>query len=120
MAEDLGLTDADAFIMELKSKLYTQAACAIKKSSKSHKEIAKEIGTSRARITRISNMGENSLSIELLMKIIVVLEKNLHLVLQLSPVGLEFLVNKPTHCKKFIPTVLYLLNVTFIEKINII
>ena len=75
MAKDLGLTDADALIMELKSKLYTRAAHAIKKSSKSHEEIAKEIGTSRARITRISNMGENSLSIELLMKIIVVLEK---------------------------------------------
>ena len=74
MAEDLGLSDAEAVVMELKSKLYEQAAEAIKNSSLSHQDIAEKIGTSRARITRIGNMGENSLSIELLVKIIVALE----------------------------------------------
>ena len=74
MAKDLGLSDADALIMEIKSVLYMQASLAIKNSKKSHEEIAKEIGTSRARITRISNMGENSISIELLTKIIIVLK----------------------------------------------
>ena len=37
-------------------------------------DIALKTGASRARITRISNMGENSISIELLLKIIVALE----------------------------------------------
>ncbi len=75
IANDLGLTEADAVIMDLKSKLYTQAAKAIKKSKSSHEQIAKKLGTSRARVTRISNMGENSISIELLVKIIVTLNK---------------------------------------------
>ena len=75
MARELGLNEADTVIMELKSTLYTQAALAIKNSIDSHDNIAKKIGTSRARITRISNMGENSVSIDLLIKIIVVLDK---------------------------------------------
>ena len=75
MAEDLGLSEADAVVMELKSKLYSHAAQAIKKSKLSHEKIAEKVGTSRARITRISNMGENSISIELLVKTIVALEK---------------------------------------------
>ena len=60
--------------MELKSKLYEHAAKAIKSAKDSHEEIAEKVGTSRARITRISNHGENSISIELLVKIIVALE----------------------------------------------
>lgn len=75
MEEDLGLSEADAVVMELKSKLYSHAAQAIKKSKSSHEAIAEKVGTSRARVTRISNMGENSISIELLVKIIVALEK---------------------------------------------
>lgn len=77
MAEDLGLSDADAVVMDLKAKLYAHAARAIKKSKLSHEDIADGVGTSRARITRISNHGENSLSIELLVKIIVSLERKL-------------------------------------------
>ena len=61
IAEDLGLTDADAVVMELKSKLYEHAAKAIKSAKDSHEEIAEKVGTSRARITRISNHGENSI-----------------------------------------------------------
>ncbi len=79
LAKDLDLNEADAVIMELKSKLYRQAAQAIKKSKKSHEQIGEKIGTSRARVTRISNMGENSVSIELLVKIIVTLENRLPL-----------------------------------------
>ena len=75
LAEDLGLSEADAVVMELKSKLYVRAAGVVKKSSQSHEAIAKKVGTSRARITRISNMGENSISMELLLKIIVTLEE---------------------------------------------
>jgi transcriptional regulator with XRE-family HTH domain len=46
-----------------------------KKSSKlTHEEIAKLIGTSRSRINRIANKGENNVSIELLLKLIAVLE----------------------------------------------
>ena len=74
MAKDLGLSTADAVIIEIKSTLYKQAALAINKSKDSHEKIAEKIGTSRARITRISNMGENSISIDLLIKIIFVLE----------------------------------------------
>ena len=77
MAEDLGLSEADAVVMELKSKLYSHAAQAIKKLESSHEEIAKKVGTSRARITRISNMGENSISIEFLVKTIVTLENKI-------------------------------------------
>ncbi len=75
MAEDLGLTEADAVIMDLKSKLYSQASKAIKNSKISHERIAEKLGTSRARVTRISNMGESSVSIELLVRIIVTLNK---------------------------------------------
>ena len=74
MADDLGLTTADAVVMELKSKLYEHAAKAIKNAEDSHEEIAEKVGTSRARITRISNHGENSISLELLVKVIVALE----------------------------------------------
>ena len=74
LANDLGLNEIDAVIMEIKSKLYDRASESIKKSELSHEKIAKKIGTSRARITRIANLGENSLSIELLVKIIIALE----------------------------------------------
>lgn len=74
MADDLGLNEVDAYIMELKSKLYHKSAELIKSSDLTHEEIAKKIGTSRARINRISKMGENSISIELLIKLIASLE----------------------------------------------
>ena len=74
LAEDLGLSELDAAVMELKAKLYQQASASIQKSKLTHEAIAKKVGTSRARITRISSLGENSLSMELLIKIIVALE----------------------------------------------
>ena len=77
LAKDLELDDADAAIMELKSLLYERASQAIQQSGESHEAIATRLGTSRARITRISNRGENSISIDLLLKIIVVLEKKI-------------------------------------------
>ena len=77
LAKDLELNDADAAIMELKSLLYERASRAIQQSGESHEAIANRLGTSRARITRISNRGENSISIDLLLKIIVVLEKKI-------------------------------------------
>jgi len=70
LASDLNLNDAEAAVMELKAQLYQQAAKSIAKSNLTHAEIAKRIGTSRARVTRIANLGENSLSMELLIKII--------------------------------------------------
>jgi len=79
LAEDLGLSDADAALMELKAKLYNLAAKSIQKSKLTHEEIAAKIGTSRARVTRISNHGENSLSMELLIKIIATLENKIPL-----------------------------------------
>ncbi len=74
LARDLNLSPAENAVMNLKSSLYIKASKAILKSNFTHEEIAKKIGTSRARITRIANLGENSLSIELLIKIIFVLE----------------------------------------------
>lgn len=79
LAKDLGLIEAEAAVMELKSQLYQQASKSILKSKLTHEEISKKIGTSRARITRISNFGENSLSMELLLKIIVLLENKMPL-----------------------------------------
>lgn len=79
LAEDLGLNELDAAVMEIKAKLYQHAANSIQKSKMTHEEIAKKVGTSRARITRISNLGENSLSIELLIKVIVALDNKLPL-----------------------------------------
>jgi len=75
IANDLELSDADAAIMELKALLYERAALAIQHSGDSHEAIAKKLGTSRERITRISNRGENSISIDFLLKLLVVLEK---------------------------------------------
>ena len=77
LANDLELSDEDAAIMELKSLLYERATQAIQRSGETHEAIATRLGTSRARITRISNRGENSISIDLLLKIIVVLEKKI-------------------------------------------
>jgi predicted XRE-type DNA-binding protein len=74
LANDLNLNDAEAAVMELKAQLYQQASKSILKSKFTHEDIARKIGTSRARITRIANLGENSLSMELLVKIIVTLE----------------------------------------------
>lgn len=79
LAADLGLNDAEAAIMEMKAQLYQQASESILKSKLTHEKIAKKIGTSRARITRIANLGENSLSIELLVKIIVTLNNRMPL-----------------------------------------
>lgn len=74
MAEDLGLSEVDAYIMELKAKLYSKSSKLIKSSRLTHQQIAKLIGTSRSRISRIASMGENNVSIELLLKLIAVLE----------------------------------------------
>jgi predicted XRE-type DNA-binding protein len=74
LAEDLGLSEIDAYIMELKAKLYSKSSELIKSSKLTHEQIAKQIGTSRSRINRIANKGENSVSIELLIKLITVLE----------------------------------------------
>lgn len=79
LAADLNLNEAEAVVMELKARLYQQAAKSIAKSKLTHEDIAKKIGTSRARITRIANLGENSLSMELLVKIIVTLEHKIPL-----------------------------------------
>lgn len=79
LAADLGLSEAEAVVMELKSQLYKQASESILKSKFTHEEIAKKIGTSRARITRIANLAENSLSMELLVKVIVALENKVPL-----------------------------------------
>jgi predicted XRE-type DNA-binding protein len=74
MAEDLGLSEVDAYIMDLKAKLYTKSSQLIKASKLTHEQIAKQIGTSRSRVNRIANKGENNVSIELLLKLIAVLE----------------------------------------------
>lgn len=74
LAEDLGLSDIDAYIIELKAKLYSKSAELIKSSKLTHEQIAKLIGTSRSRVTRISNHGESNVSIELLIKLIAALE----------------------------------------------
>lgn len=74
MAEDLGLSEVDAYIMDLKAKLYSKSSALIKSSKLTHEQIAKLIGTSRSRINRIANRGENNVSIELLIKLITVLE----------------------------------------------
>ena len=74
LALDLGLNEVDAYIMELKAKLYTKSAELIKSSKLTHEQIANLIGTSRSRVTRISNRGENNVSLELLIKLITVLE----------------------------------------------
>ena len=74
LAEDLGLSDVDAYLMELKSKLYSRSSDLIKSSKFTHLQIAKLLGTSRSRINRIANLSENNISIELLIKLISVLE----------------------------------------------
>jgi len=79
LVEDLGLSEIDAAVMQIKSQLYIKAAKSINDSDLTHEEIASKAGTSRARITRISNMGENSISIEILLKIIVALENKIPL-----------------------------------------
>lgn len=58
--------EVDAYIMELRAKLYTRSSELIKSSKLSQEQIAKQIGSSRSRINRIANLGENYVSIELL------------------------------------------------------
>lgn len=74
LAEDLGLSEVDAFLMEFKANLYARSSKLIKSSKRTHDQIAKQIGTSRSRINRIANYGENNVSMELLIKLISVLE----------------------------------------------
>lgn len=74
MASDLGLNDVDAYIMQLKAQLYSKSAQLIKSSKLTHEQIAQQIGTSRSRISRIANYGENNVSIEILIKLIATLE----------------------------------------------
>ncbi len=73
MAKDLELSEVDAYIMELKSSLYVNCSKEIENSELTHKQIAKLVGTSRARISRLSKMGENNVSLEMLIKIIATL-----------------------------------------------
>jgi predicted XRE-type DNA-binding protein len=75
LVRDLGLSEADAYMMVFKAKLYTKSSELIKSSKLTHGQIAKLVGTSRSRINRISNNGENSISMEMLIKIIAVLER---------------------------------------------
>jgi predicted XRE-type DNA-binding protein len=74
IADDLGLSEVDAYIMEIKSKLYSKSSNLIKSSKLTHEQIAKLIGTSRSRINRIANKGENNVSLEILIKLIAVLK----------------------------------------------
>jgi predicted XRE-type DNA-binding protein len=74
LAEDLGLSEIDAYIMELKAQLYSRSSRLIKSSALTHEQIAKRIGTSRSRINRIANLAENNISIEILIKLIAVLD----------------------------------------------
>ena len=60
--------------MELKATLYKKSAKLIEESEKTHDEIAKSIGTSRSRISRIAKFGENNISLEVLIKLITSLE----------------------------------------------
>ncbi len=77
LAQELDLSEVDAAMMELKSKLYERCSHSIKNSNMTHENIAKLTGTSRARVTRLANMGENSVSLELLIKISAILEEKL-------------------------------------------
>ena len=77
LANDLGLSDVDAYIMELKANLYTKTSELIKESNLTHEQIAERVGTSRARITRLANMGENNVSIELLIKVIATIDEKI-------------------------------------------
>ena len=74
LAKDLNLRDVDAYMMDLKAKLYMKASDLILDSKLTHEEIAKSIGTSRSRINRIANHGENNISMEILIKLITVLD----------------------------------------------
>ncbi|MBC7457100.1 MAG: XRE family transcriptional regulator [Bdellovibrionaceae bacterium] len=74
LAKELELSNIDAYIMELKTKLYVKSAKLIRTSTFTHESIAQLIGTSRSRISRIANYGENNISMELLIKIITALE----------------------------------------------
>jgi len=74
MAKDLNLTEVDAYIMELKARLYAKASELIKASKLSNEEVARLVGTSRSRVNRIANKGENNVSIEILLKIIATLK----------------------------------------------
>ena len=74
LSDDLGLSEVDAYIIEIKSKLYFKSAKLINASQLTHKSIADLIGTSRSRNSRISKHGENNISIEILLKLIAVLE----------------------------------------------
>ncbi len=69
LIKDLGLDTDDLYYMKLKAYLYQMAASAITNSGLTHEEIAKISGTSRARISRISKIGENSLSLDFLIQL---------------------------------------------------
>jgi predicted XRE-type DNA-binding protein len=72
----LHIRELDAYVMDLKSKLYSRCAKLVRESSMTHEQIAKAVGTSRARVSRIASMGENSLSIEVCIKIIKLIKED--------------------------------------------
>ena len=75
MAKDLELSDADAAIMELKSLLYERRPFNIRENPTRPSPL--NSGLHGHGLPRISNRGENSISIDLLLRIIVVLEKKI-------------------------------------------
>lgn len=68
LAEDLGLSDIDAYMMQFKSQLLIACANAINESKLTHQEIASLLQTSRTRVTRMANLGEVNVSVEMLIK----------------------------------------------------
>lgn len=69
LIDDLGLSSDDLYYVKLKAYLYQMAAEAVEASGLTHEEIAKLVGTSRARISRLAKLGENSISIDFLIKL---------------------------------------------------
>lgn len=69
LMKDLGLNTDDLYYVKLKAYLYQMAAEAINASELTHEEIAKIAGTSRARISRLAKLGENSISLDFLIKL---------------------------------------------------
>ena len=84
LAVDLGLSEIDAYIMDLKAKLYTKSADLIKASKLSHSQIAKRIGTSRSALIESPTKAKIMSLLNFCLNSSLFLKENLQSKLQLS------------------------------------
>jgi len=66
----LGFSDEEARLMEVRIKIRQKIKDEMKKQNITHESLAKKVGTSRARISRLANNSPEPVTIDFLIKVL--------------------------------------------------